>query len=224
MIKLVNLSKSFILHNNQRFKILDEINYTFESKGKYAILGRNGSGKSTLISMICGIQKPDKGGKIIKTVQTSWPIGFGGNFQGSLTGKENVEFVCKIFGKTHEETAKALEYCRDWSEIGQYFYEPVKNYSSGMKARLNFATSMAFDFDFYLIDEVTATGDMFFVEKAKKELFIKLKDKGFIMVSHAFGEIRDICTHFAVLQNKKLIFYENFKEAFAVYKDSKKTI
>lgn len=214
----MNVSKSFSLQNGSKFNILENINYTFESKGKYAILGKNGSGKSTLINMICGIQKPNSGGKIIKTVKTSWPVGFGGNFQGSLTGKENIEFVCNIFGKTDIEKKRILEYCRDWSEMGKYFHEPVKNYSSGMKARLGFAASMAFDFDFYLIDEVTATGDMFFVEKAKKELAKKLKEKGFIMVSHALNEIRDICTHFAVLQNKQLVFYESFQDALAVYK------
>lgn len=218
MIELKNVSKSFLMKNGESYKVLDNISCTFQADRKYAILGKNGSGKSTLISLIAGIQKADKGSTITKNIKTSWPVGFGGNFQGSLTGRENLDFICRIFGKSGQDKKEIMEYCKSWTDLGKHFDEPIKQYSSGMKARLAFAASMAFDFDFYLMDEVTSTGDMFFAKKAKQVLIEKLKDKGFIIVSHLIGDIANICTDFGVMTNKKLIFYEKFEDAFKAYK------
>ena len=91
----------------------------------------------------------------------SWPLAFSGAFQGSLTGMDNLRFICRIY---NVDIGYVTDFTQTFSELGQYLYEPVKRYSSGMKARLAFALSLAVEFDCYLIDEVIAVGDSRFSE------------------------------------------------------------
>lgn len=107
--------------------------------------------------MIGGIDRPDSG-KIITNKTISWPVGLAGGFQGSLTGRENVKFVARLYVKK-ENVNNIVDFVRDFSELGKYFDMPIKTYSSGMRARLGFGLSMAFKFDYYLVDEITAVGD-----------------------------------------------------------------
>lgn len=126
-------------------------------KKSIALIGHNGAGKSTLLKMIGGIDRPDSG-KIITNKTISWPVGLAGGFQGSLTGRENVKFVARLYVKK-ENVNNIVDFVRDFSELGKYFDMPIKTYSSGMRARLGFGLSMAFKFDYYLVDEITAVGD-----------------------------------------------------------------
>src|SRR5690606_16049327 len=100
---------------------------------------------------------PDSG-KIITRGRISWPVGLRGGMQKNLTGRDNVKFVCRIHGIRRAEMREKIRYVQDFAEIGEYFDQPLSTYSSGMQARLAFGTSMAFDFDYYLIDEVMAVG------------------------------------------------------------------
>ena len=107
------------------------------------ILGVNGSGKSTLLRLIAGTEAPDAG-RIRRHARLSWPLGFAAGFNGSLTGAENTRFVSRIYGA---EPRRVRDFVEDFSELGAYLHMPVRTYSSGMKARLAFALSMAIDFD-----------------------------------------------------------------------------
>ena len=140
------------------------------STEKVGFLGRNGAGKSTLIRLIGGVEAPTSG-EVVRTSSVSWPIAFGGAFQSSLSGMDNLRFIARIY---NADVDYVSDYVRDFAELGEYIYEPIKKYSAGMRARLAFALSMAIEFDCFLIDEVIAVGDSRFQEKCKTELLGKL--------------------------------------------------
>ncbi|WP_448588121.1 ABC transporter ATP-binding protein [Thermocrinis sp.] len=192
---------------------LKNINLTMNYGDKIGILGRNGSGKSTLIRVIGGATKPSMG-RVIKNMKVSWPLAFQGGFQGSLTGLDNLKFICRIYGVDWQSK---VEFVKDFADLGKYFYEPVKTYSSGMRARLALALSLAVDFDCYLIDEVVVVGDQRFHEKSKREFFEKRAGRSFVLVSHQPSYIKDYCNRFFVLDDGNLIEFEDFKSAWDFY-------
>ena len=127
MIVLDKICKSYRT-NHDIHKVLDNISVTFKDGVNTAVLGLNGSGKSTLIRLIGGAELPDSG-RIIRKSTVSWPIGFTGCFHGSLTGRENLRFVCRIYGA---DIRKVTSYVEEFSELGEYLDMPFKTYSSGM--------------------------------------------------------------------------------------------
>jgi capsular polysaccharide transport system ATP-binding protein len=193
--------------------VLDGVSLEIKKGEKVGILGRNGSGKSTLIRLLGGVEKPDSG-KIMRTMSVSWPLAFSGAFQGSLTGLDNLRFICRIYGTSIEDKIPFVE---EFTELGKYLREPVKTYSSGMKARLGFALSMAIEFDCYLIDEVMAVGDKRFHDKCRHELHEKRKDRSLILVSHVPGEMRRYCDIFYVFRRGRLSRFDDAEVAYAFY-------
>lgn len=212
MIELNNVSKFYHTRHGANC-VLADVNLQVMPGEKIGILGRNGSGKSTLIRLISGAERPS-GGHIHRKMGVSWPLAFGGAFQGSLTGLDNLRFICRVYGATTEDK---IPFVQDFSELGRYFREPVKTYSAGMRARLAFAISMVVEFDCFLIDEIVAVGDSRFHEKCHIELFEKRKDRAMILVSHDPGFIRAHCQRASVLRESKLTSFENTDEAFAFY-------
>lgn len=212
MIQLVDVVKRY--HTRQGEKtVFDGVSLQVKPGEKIGILGRNGAGKSTLIRLISGAERPTSG-RITRGMSVSWPLAFGGAFQGSLTGLDNLRFICRVYGTTTEDK---VAFVQDFSELGKYLREPVKTYSSGMRARLAFAISMVVEFDCFLIDEIVAVGDARFHEKCRVELFEKRLDRAMILVSHDPGYIRAHCQHASVLENGKLTSFEDIDEAFANY-------
>lgn len=163
--------------------------------------------------MLGGAEKPD-GGRIIRQGRVSWPIGFAGGFNGSLSGEQNCRFVARIYGA---EIDPVVEYARDFADLGDYFHMPVRTYSSGMRARLAFGLSMALDFDTYLVDEVTAVGDKTFQAKCREEFAARRERSSVIIVSHNIKTIREYCDLFCVLRGGKLHVFEEIKEARRAY-------
>ena len=212
MIKLINVVKSYPVKDGRR-NILDGIDFELNMGEKIGILGRNGAGKSTLIRILGGVEKPTSG-IISWDMSISWPLAFSGAFQGTLTGADNVRFVCRIYGTDFD---KAMETVDSFAELGKYLYEPVKIYSSGMRARLAFAISLAVDFDCYLIDEVISVGDAKFHQKCQVELFEKRAHKAMIIVSHELHNIREYCNKAAILDKGKLKIFEDLDEAMSIY-------
>ena len=212
MIKLENIVKYYPIKGGKR-KILDDINLEIYPGENIGILGKNGAGKSTLVRILGGVEEPTSG-KITKDMRISWPLAFTGSFQGSLTGADNVRFVCRVYNADYK---KAMEMVDSFAELGKYLYEPVKVYSSGMRARLAFAISLAIDFDCYLIDEVISVGDAKFHEKCRVELFEKRADKAMIIVSHELHNIREHCNKVAILDKGKLTIFDNIDESVELY-------
>jgi capsular polysaccharide transport system ATP-binding protein len=207
-------------HVNKRYKtrtgervVLDNVSLQINPGEKIGILGRNGAGKSTLIRIISGAERPTSG-TISRSMTVSWPLAFGGAFQGSLTGLDNLRFICRIYGA---DIARAKTFAEEFSELGAYMREPVKKYSSGMRARLAFALSMAIDFDCFLIDEVIAVGDSRFHAKCEEELFNRRGDKAMIIVSHDPHYIRTHCDHAYTLSQGKINTFASIDQAFDSY-------
>ena len=215
MIKLENIVKKYHTQAGSRI-VLDNINLEVKRGEKVGILGRNGAGKSTLIRLMSGAELPTSG-HIYRGMQLSWPLAFGGAFQGSLTGIDNLKFICRVYGVDYRDKIAFVE---EFSELGQYLREPIKKYSAGMRARLAFAISMSIEFDCFLIDEIVAVGDSRLHEKCNIELFEKRRDRSMILVSHDPGYIREHCDHAAVLIAGKLYSFDHIDEAFEFYDKS----
>ena len=198
--------------------VLTGINLTFPPKVNVGLIGRNGAGKSTLLRLIGGIDQPNKG-SIERLCRVSWPMGFSGGLQGSLTGRQNAKFVCRIHGHDADLNDR-IQYIKSFSELGDAFDEPIKTYSSGMKSRLQFAISLAFDFDVYISDEVTASGDAAFRNKAASA-FKKLADHAsLIMVSHGEGTLKQFCSAGILLHNGGAHWFDDINDALKAYKES----
>jgi capsular polysaccharide transport system ATP-binding protein len=215
MISLKDVTKVYATRQGPR-TVLDRVNLRVPKGEKIGILGRNGAGKSTLIRLISGAELPTRG-HIHRGISVSWPLAFGGAFQGSLTGLDNLRFICRVYDV---DIKSAFTYVEEFSELGAYLKEPVKKYSAGMRARLAFAISMAVEFDCFLIDEVVAVGDSRFHQKCHAELFEKRKDRTMILVSHDAGYIRAHCEHAAVLVAGRLHTFEHVDEAFSFYQEN----
>ncbi|EGV37450.1 ABC transporter ATP-binding protein [Neisseria weaveri] len=212
MISVEHVYKKYQTRQGWRM-VLEDVDFKLEKGEKIGILGRNGAGKSTLIRLISGVEPPTEG-EIKRTMSISWPLAFSGAFQGSLTGMDNLRFICRIYNVDIDYVKAFTE---EFSELGQYLYEPVKRYSSGMKARLAFALSLAVEFDCYLIDEVIAVGDSRFSEKCRYELFEKRKDRSIILVSHSPSAMKQYCDNAMVLEAGRLYKFDSLDEAYQYY-------
>lgn len=212
MIRLRNLSKTY--HLNGRSKVVAEnLNVTFPTGVSVALLGRNGAGKSSLLKMIAGTMDPDSG-EVVSNGTISWPVGFAGSFHPELTGAQNVRFVARIYGV---DTYMLLEFVEDFAELGQHFHLPFRSYSSGMRSRLAFGTSMGIKFDTYLVDEVTSVGDASFKQKSEKVFKARMEKSGAIVVSHTTPMLRRLCDAGAVLENGTLRYFDDVGMAIDFY-------
>lgn len=218
MISLDHVTKYYDTEEGRRY-ILNDVSFTFRRGLHYALLGKNGAGKSTLIRMLAGSEKPNQGA-IYREGAVSWPLGHIGGFQGSMSGLENSEFVCQIHGLDDEQTRSVIDFVRRFTELGSYFYMPVKTYSSGMGGRLRFGLSMAFQFDYYLVDELTSVGDVAFREKAMEEFENLRKRASIIFASHNLSSVVQSCDVALIVYNGSLLFYEDMKEAIEAYKNT----
>lgn len=213
MIELYGICKSYRLPHGERRDVLRDVNVTFRPGTNMGILGMNGQGKSTLIRIISG-SEPQDSGTITRTGRVSWPIGFAGGFNGSLTGRENLRFTSRIYGA---DIRKVTEFVEDFAELGPYLDMPVKTYSSGMRSKLAFGLSMSIGFDFYLIDEAWSVGDASFRAKAEKLFEARKADATLLVVSHNVATIRKNCDSAAVLHNGRLTVYDKLADALRTY-------
>jgi capsular polysaccharide transport system ATP-binding protein len=212
MIRLVDVNKDYLTRGGP-VRVLRNIHLTVRQGERVGILGRNGAGKSTMIRIVSGAELPTSG-TVERDMSVSWPLAFGGAFQGSLTGLDNLRVICRIYGV---DAAARIGFVEEFSELGLYLREPVKTYSSGMRARLAFAISMVIDFECFLIDEIVAVGDARFHAKCNHELFVNRADRAMIIVSHNAGYIREHCSRAAVLVDGELHHAASLDDAFAFY-------
>lgn len=212
MIICSNVAKSYPM-GHARKRVLNGINFHVSPGDRVALLGRNGAGKTTLIKLIGGVEMPTSG-RIRREMTVSWPLGFNGGFQGSLTGYDNARFIARIYGRDYPDLREFVE---DFTELGRQLRMPVKTYSSGMKARLAFGLSLAIEFDCYLIDEIMMVGDQNFQRKCHVELFDKRGDRALIFASHSHGMVREMCSRALVLHNGDGTMYDDIDEALTIY-------
>ena len=219
MIEIRNISKAYRTANGWN-QVLDNISAVFPTDKSVGILGLNGAGKSTLLKLIGGVEPPDKG-EIYRNMTISWPIGFGGAFAPTATGRESTRFVARIYGG---DIKKIEEFVHEFSELDEYFDMPYQTYSAGMRARLGFSISMAMEFDCYLVDELTAVGDQRFRDRYQEEFRNRRHKSTVIMASHQANTIQEFCDMTAVLFNSNLTLYDSVEEGMAVYQERIKSV
>ena len=218
MIEIKNITKTYMTKGKAK-TVFKNLSFKLETGKSVALLGCNGAGKSTLLQLIGGIDFPDSGS--IETDRSiSWPVGISGGFQGSLSARENVTFVSKIYTKNNKELIKEkVSLVEDFAEIGEAFDRPFKTYSKGMKSRVTFGLSLAFKFDVYLIDEITAAGDARFRNRCKKALDELRKTSDFIMVNHNLYGLKEHCDKALVLHEGEMLEYNELDEAISIHKE-----
>jgi capsular polysaccharide transport system ATP-binding protein len=219
MIEVRHVCKRYHNHHGSDW-VLRDIDFTIPKGISVGLVGRNGAGKSTLLRLIGGMDYPDRG-EIIRNCRVSWPIGLNGGFQGSMTGRQNVKFVARIHGSA-TSIGEVVRRVEEFAEIGEAFDEPVKTYSSGMRSRLAFGLSLAFDFDLYLSDEATAVGDKAFRAKATQAFKERVGQAGLVMVSHSEGILKDLCQAGIWLNRGAAVWFDDINEAIDAYHQSLK--
>jgi capsular polysaccharide transport system ATP-binding protein len=218
MIIVDNVHKRYQTDNGPGKWVLRGASFTIPRNLSVGLVGGNGAGKSTLLRIVGGVDQPNKG-RVDRQCRVSWPMGFGGGLQGSLTGRQNAKFVCRIHG-CEGDIPDRIAFIQDFAEIGDAFDQPVKTYSTGMKSRLQFGLSLAFDFDVYISDEVTAAGDAAFRRKAAAA-FKRLTDHAsIIMVSHSEGTLRQFCSAGIWIHEGQAYWFDQIGDALKAYKNS----
>jgi len=212
VIKLANVTKRYRTSAGVN-TVLNSVNVTFPVGKSVGILGLNGAGKSTLIRIIGDAEPPDSG-FVVKKGRVSWPLGYTGGFQGTLTARENARFVARIYG---ESTRYIEAFTQEFSELGDYFDVPLRNYSAGMRARFAFSVSLACNFDYYLVDEALETGDARYREKFRLAFEERREHASVILVSHNEQTIRRNCDMAAILHDGNLTLYDDLKDALQFY-------
>jgi capsular polysaccharide transport system ATP-binding protein len=217
MIELRALTKSYPTRHGRRY-VFRDLNFTFPQGTNIGLIGRNGAGKSTLLRLLGRIDQPDSGA-VITDARISWPVGLTGSFNATLTARENVQFVCRVYGATGKSLRDKVAFVQDFAEIGDYFDLPVRSYSSGMRSRVAFGLSMAFDFDYYLIDEVMAVGDAQFRAKSKQILMKRLENANVILTSHSMTDIRDFCDVVVHVERGRVSVYDDIEAGIVAYQE-----
>jgi capsular polysaccharide transport system ATP-binding protein len=215
MITISDLHKRFWTRSGEAHWVLRGVSVTFPADRNVGIIGVNGAGKSTLLRLISGVETPTLG-TIRCDTRVSWPIGLSGGMQRMLTGRQNARFLCRIHG-FDDDMEERLRFIEDFTELGEALDEPVWTYSSGMRGRLNFALSLAFDFDIYLVDEMMGAGDVSFKEKSKKAIRDLASRAAMIIVSHSEGTIERMCQSVVWLHEGRAIWYDSPTEALRDY-------
>jgi len=193
--------------------VLDHVSVLFETGYSYGLMGVNGAGKSTTMRLLAGIELPNSG-RVRRTTRISWPLGFATGFHPAMTGRENVKFVARAYGA---DVRKVLDFVDEFSEIGDYIDVPIYTYSSGMMARLSFGLSMAIDFETYLVDEITAVGDLRFQQRCTEAFDARRKHADVIMVSHSMGTVKSYCDRGGVIVDGRIVMFPTVDGAIMAY-------
>jgi len=215
MIELRNITKSYLTVTGREF-IFRNLSLILPSGKNIGLIGRNGAGKSTLLRLIGGLDVPDSG-NVITTNSISWPVGIAGGFQGSLTARENVKFIARVYGAEGDAMRQKVKFVEDFAEIGRYFDRPVKTFSTGMRARVAFGLSLAFDFDYYLVDEAMSVGDAHFKKKAQMAFKEKVGKANIILTTHGMNQVRSMCDFILLIDRGQVVPFENVEDGIAAY-------
>ena len=239
VIRFEHVTKTYHLYKNDRGRFLGLFNYN--RKGQYlgsvdanddlsfeikkgeavAFLGHNGAGKSTALKMVTGVAHPSSG-KVTVNGRVSALLELGAGFDGKLTGRENLELRSQVLGMKRAEFKQLEEQIIEFAELGLYIDQPMKTYSSGMKARLGFAFASAIDPDILVVDEVLSVGDRAFKRKCMDRMREIMSKEGVtvLFVTHESNAAQEFCTRGIVLDKGKAVFDGPIKEAVKYYEQN----
>lgn len=210
-VEMENISKIYTLKRKDKakkktqFYALKDISFKIEKGDVVGILGTNGSGKSTLSLILSGISDHDGGKMIVRGEQALISINTGLNPQ--LTGEENINVKGALMGFSKKRIQEIKDSVIDFAELGDFLYQPVKKYSSGMKSRLGFSISLALNPDVFIVDEALSVGDKGFAQKCMKRM-MKLRDeeeKTIFFISHSLSQVRSFCKTGMWIEGGKLV-------------------
>jgi ABC-type polysaccharide/polyol phosphate transport system ATPase subunit len=226
VIVVENVGKEFILHHNaqdslkkrvvglvhkrwrsqpHRFRALDDVTFTVEPGEALGLMGHNGSGKSTLLTLIAGIIPPTEG-RIITHGRLIPMIALGVGFSPELTGEENIYLNASLFGLKNREIRALFPNILEFSELADFIYEPVKNYSSGMYARLGFSVAVHLDPEIMLADEILSVGDADFQLKCLDRIkSLRKNGMTLLFVSHAEAQVAQFCDRYIRLEHGRIV-------------------
>ena len=232
-VRFSNVYKTYYLYKNDKQRLLgtftnkidhkvinatDNLSFTIIRGDSLALLGLNGAGKSTALKMITGVCYPTRGtievhGRISALLELS------AGFDGNLTGRENLEMRCQLWGFTRDETEALIPQMHEFSELGDYMEQPIRTYSSGMKARLGFAFASSINPDILVIDEALSVGDKRFRKKCEERVKdIMAKDNLTVLfVTHSPEQALQFCTRGIVLQHGSSVFEGDIEGACQYY-------
>jgi len=235
------VSKRFLLHHNRAYSLkarllatvvpklrprvedfwaLRDVDLRIHRGEALGLVGRNGSGKSTLLKTLAGLHRPTTGRVLVRRgVKIGTMIELGVGFHPELSGRENVFLSASVYGLTKSDVDRVYDAVVDYSEIGNFIDEPIKNYSSGMMMRLAFALAIHIDAEVLLLDEIFAVGDEAFQQKCRTTMrdFIA-QGRTLIFVSHSASLVQEMCNRVCVLSHGKKVFDGDVEEGLGVYK------
>lgn len=217
MIQVEDVYKRYQTRHGVGDWVLRGIDFTIPLHLNVGLIGANGAGKSTLLRIIGGVDEPNKG-CVKRRCQVSWPMG-GGGLEPTLTGRQNAKFVCRLYGN-EADIPDRLAFIKEFSGIGAAFDAPVYTYSSGMRSRLQFSMSLAFDFDVYISDEVTSAGDATFRRRAAHAFKNMTRKASLIMVAHGEEMLKQFCQAGIWLHQGKAYWFDQIDDAFKAYKET----
>lgn len=217
MIKIKNLTVEYPLDNGKKYTALSNVSLVINDYENVALIGRNGSGKSTLLRTLAGVFNPVRGSiNLSGEPLTIFDISLG--IEKDESGFNNVIIKGLYYGLSEKEILAKIKKIQSFSELGDFFYKPVRMYSAGMKARLAFSILTIISRDIYLVDEVIGVGDKFFKHKAKELIKSKASScKNFVLASHADQLIKDFCNKGLWLDNGKVKMFGDINDVLEAY-------
>lgn len=240
-IKLENITMEFNLHKEKldsvkeyfiklvkrdikkdSFKALDDVSFTVNKGDRVGVLGLNGAGKSTLMKVIAGVFEPTSG-RVSKEGVIAPMIELGAGFDNQYTGAENIYLYGAVLGHSRKYMEQRFEEIVEFSELKEFIDVPLKNYSSGMRARLGFSIATMVKPDILILDEVLSVGDAKFKKKSEEKLKSMMNENTtVIFVSHNLGQVRRICNKAMILEKGRMIAYGDIEEVAAKYEEMTK--
>ena len=201
------------------FLALKDVSFTVDKGEIFGIVGLNGSGKSTALKIVSGIMKPTTGtASLYGTLSPLIELGAG--FDSDLTGRENIFLNGSVLGYSKQSMESVFDEIVEFSELGEFIDTQIKNYSSGMQARLGFSIATVVKPEILIIDEVLGVGDFRFQEKCEKRIReLILGDTTVIVVSHTIAQIERLCSRVMWLDHGEVVMIGEANEVCAAYKE-----
>ncbi|MCA1828158.1 MAG: ABC transporter ATP-binding protein [Myxococcales bacterium] len=207
------------LRSAEMFWALRNVSLTIPPGDAIAFVGHNGSGKSTLLKTIAGVLQPSEG-EVLVQGRISPMIELGAGFDSELTGRDNIYLNGALLGFSRKQMEAKFDGIVAFAELGDFIDMPIKNYSSGMYARLGFAIAQDVEPEILIVDEVLAVGDERFQEKCKARIKdFRTSGVTFVFVSHAHAAVSELCARAAVLHHGRLAFDGHVEQAWERYRE-----